>query len=268
MIRLCPVILGILLVVGCKRSGEGFSFGPTDYPKRDPSAGEVPGPKNSLALKFTRFVGDKTDRKAEFLITNHFPKEINNVEFTLHYLDNTGQEIEKWPLSHSSTQGWCQAGETIIDVLGFQIPDNAASVKVDVDLITFRDGTEWHGPFHYPKHGTLSVGNEEVAGPKDSLAFKFNRVVPDQKFGGRMAECLITNHFSKEITGVSLDIHYLDKTGQEINWGPWSHGGNVSYCKAGETIIDAIGLEAPENCSQVRVVVQGVIFRDGTEWKP
>jgi hypothetical protein len=249
---------------------------PFDYPKRGKDAvgdEETPGPKNSLAFKFKGFIDTKTGRKAEFLITNHFSKDIVRADLTLHYMDKAGQETSTWPLSCSHSEGWCSANETILDALvGFDLPDNVTTVDVDVDQIKFRDGTEWYGAFKYPKHGKEAVGEEEVPAAKDSLAFRFKRVVKParKKLGGLRAELLITNHFAKDITGLSLDLHYRDKNGQEIDSGPEniSYTGGLIYCQAGETIIDALGWQVPENTAQVGVVVRSIRFRDGTERKP
>ena len=287
MTRLSLILLGLVLIFGCRRSTENprGANGPHsaaadadlfDYPKRGQAAvgaEEASGPKNSLAFKFKGFVHTKLDDwRAEFLITNHFSKDIVSAELTLHYQDEAGEEVRTWPWSLLHTRGWCEAGETIIDALGSLPPDKTTSVSVEVELIKFRDGTEWYGPFKYPKHGKAAVGMDEVAGPKNSVAIKFNRVVtlPGRQFGGRKGEFFITNHFSKDITGLSLDLHYLDKNGQEIDRGPQdiSYGGSLIYCQAGETIIDALGSSVPENTAQIRVVVERVGFRDGTELKP
>jgi hypothetical protein len=288
MTRLILFLLIFVLMPGCRQSAENSrgvrtpgsataEVDPLDYPKRGKEAvgdESVPGAKNSLSFKFKQFVLLQFHgRRPEFLITNHFSKDIVSVDFTLRYKDKAGQETGIWPSSRIDSQGWCQAQETILDALpSHDIPDNTNSVDVDVELIKFSDGTEWYGPFKYPKHGKEAVGKEEAPGPKDSLAFKFIRVVTParREFSGRAAELLITNRFSKDITGLQLDLHYLDKNGQELDSWPQgiSYEGSMSYCQAGETIIDALGGHVPENTAQVRVAVERVRFRDGGEWKP
>ena len=160
MNRLSPILVSLLLVIGCKRSAddpvpanapyEGTTEAdPLDYPKRGKAAvgdSQVSGPKDSLAIKFTGFVRTRMhERDASFLVTNHFSKDIIRVELTLNYLDKTDHQIDSTPstISYSGGAIYCHAGETILDAEGLNAPENTAEVRIVVERIRFSDGTEW-----------------------------------------------------------------------------------------------------------------------------
>jgi hypothetical protein len=108
----------------------------------------------------------------------------------------------------------------------------------------------------------------EVPGPKDSLAFRFIRLVPSD-LGGMAGEFRITNHFSKDIMHVFVDLNYLDENGKEIGFFPWSFSwAGKTPLGPNRTIIHKLGADIPENTANVQVTVRSCEFRDGTEWKP
>lgn len=80
---------------------------------------------------------------AEFLITNRFDKDIFEIESTVEYLDQDGQQIGSFPFSLRGNFAWCKAGDTIICNLGYQIPEKATKARVVVHRLKFRDGSEW-----------------------------------------------------------------------------------------------------------------------------
>jgi hypothetical protein len=108
----------------------------------------------------------------------------------------------------------------------------------------------------------------EVPGPKDSLAFRFIRLVPSE-LSGMAGEFRITNHFSKDVMTVFVSLKCLDKTGKEIASSPWSNSwAGKTPLGANRTITHKLGADLPENTINVQVIVEHCWFRDGTEWKP
>jgi hypothetical protein len=117
-----------------------------------------------------------------------------------------------------------------------------------------------------PNQSEASEG--EVPGPKDSLAFRFIRLVRSD-LGGMAGEFRITNHFSKDVMHVFVDLNYLDENGKDIGFFPWSMSwAGKTPLGPNRTITHKLGADIPENTAYVQVTVNRCEFRDGTEWKP
>ena len=152
MSRFILISVGLLLVLGCKRA-------PSDATSTNADNGAiaeeaVPGPKDSLAVKFKRLVPSQfKGQHAEIAMTNHFSKDIKDVNLTLRFFDKNGQELgsEACIISRAGTGSesgvaLCRAGETVTERVGFEIPESTSRVGVVVDWIKFRDGTTWDRP--------------------------------------------------------------------------------------------------------------------------
>jgi hypothetical protein len=98
-----------------------------------------------LPDKPTRFstAAAHSGRMAEFLITNHFDKDIFEIELTVEYMDQSGQQIGSYPFSVQGNFALCKVGDTILYKLGYRIPKKATKARVVVHRLKFRDSTEW-----------------------------------------------------------------------------------------------------------------------------
>ena len=104
---------------------------------------------------------------------------------------------------------------------------------------------------------------EEVPGPKDSVVFKFIRLVPST-LTGKAGEFRITKHFSKEVTNVQGTIKYLDKNEKDLGQSGLSIQEPLG---PNQTITSELGFDVPENTTNIEIEVEKVQFGDGTKWK-
>jgi hypothetical protein len=158
IVRHCPIMTMIMMVVGCQQNDAKNTSPvgplPTSSQKSqsdtiaenlvDSQKKTLVASKDSLVFEFQGFVIPSAERgrAAEFLVSNGFEKDIESVQLRLEYLDQNEKRIGGFGWGAGSSDSWCKAGATIIFVAGASIPEKVKKVRVKVKEIKFDDGTK------------------------------------------------------------------------------------------------------------------------------
>ena len=133
-----PIVASILLLAACRKmeSAEAPSKR-EDIPWPAKPAGGEP-----VALQFVKMVGTAQGRGAEMTAFNFGSKDVQGLMLELHYLDATGKELQTFPFSLVSPLIVASGDHAAVQVGAF-VPERTASVRADVENVTYKDGTSW-----------------------------------------------------------------------------------------------------------------------------
>jgi hypothetical protein len=132
--RMVVVPFLVVMAVGC---------GKADTSKWPPR----PADGAPLALEFVEMGKHKNgEPAARFRVYDYDEKSIRSFRGLMHYLDATGNELERMPASVSKARGIVEGKSTSEEMLGFHVPEATSRVTVDVTFVEFADGSTWEPP--------------------------------------------------------------------------------------------------------------------------
>jgi len=134
------LLVRLLLVTSIAACG-----GPGDARKKEDdkvSWPSPPGDGSPMAWEFVELTGEGDKRAAKMRMFNFAEKTVSKVQATLHYLDDSGQEIDTFP--------WTQMGPNMIGAKGHKeakmgafLPENTKTVRATIESVEYGDGSKW-----------------------------------------------------------------------------------------------------------------------------
>jgi len=130
--RILPVLMFLVFAAGCSGKGGGTK---EKWPEK--SADGAP-----VVLEFVKIAGAGKDMRGEFKIFNFDDKDVMRLHMTLHYLDASGKELKDFPWSIQANPVVGAKKSAVIEVGAF-LPENTASVKVELREVHLDGGGKW-----------------------------------------------------------------------------------------------------------------------------
>ena len=115
------------------------------------------GQEAPIAIEFVRMVMDDPDFPEVVLrVVNHSNKDAESAMISMVFLDESGNALDDFPNSLSGEFGdegvlpLAKVGESAeVQATAFSAPEGTASVRAEIRLVEFMDGTAWEGESSY-----------------------------------------------------------------------------------------------------------------------